>query len=990
MNHRRNRNESSGSIDCQELLDSGYISPDQGLNSPYDPTVHVNSPRLEDEVEEGIYREFMVSDDDVGGDSSDLPDGKAPPADILKVRPQVMLNHPDLAAWRDDLDEDDELEADDEGGPASSSALEGETEATMRTPKAAPDLLELPHTDSQEIPSKRAEDALLTDDKPWRRTPFRGGRGKDSPSGTPGGGPQFFRYFRNKLSKQPPPAIDTGINENETALEAEDAGYEEDVEVEDTMQGEDGPGEGEDGPGEDEDGPGEDEVQADFSDASGSTESEQGGDEDDFLEDDDEVFLWEDGDEQDAPVWDPRIDWDGIVANPLPNQFVRSMGYHRGSSHRRRLSSASFSDAAAKAPMDRSESSRLAWEHSLFLQSVWQLLTERDFIGVEGSIDLSDNIWKKGPLKKWTLAVRKNSHKWKVKYCEVRRGNLCYYEDSGQEVRKTIHLRRSDTVVQARTDHRGAFVFEIVQTGSPTRLWMAKSEEDLQAWIRTLQAAMIGGDQDLSEVRPSSNYSAYRKGMDAYLQLQSKINALDVHLDYTAAVGNLAASPIQVPVRWIRDLPTMGVNRGTSASAAGHMSDKLKPSRHSGPSHKNVQNSIHQFWKNMRQTTFGVNGIVVPKESPLAAERIVGALTRCILEFDHAFAEESEIDMDPANLISELQALSYTRDILLSVSRSKQQQDVICAVQRLLRNDSLVKIEAAETPEDVAAVHLEVSFSGDDLHGDDSATKYEEISTWLWTRRKDSPSSFWKKRYSVLSDGLLSYFEAATPRPHGLRGQLALNGATVEVAGSLSELRDEDKYVLCVNSSDEPRLLSFESEGVMAEWKVAIQRTIDSCAQNPPLLEVKQKKGAISKLALPASKMIRGAKDGGIKVIRSAKDGGMKVFRSAVGILRQQRQADGRPGDHPILPRRPSMQVLLSNTALTGKRDPTVQCVAQQTYRFAVSDNGDSPEPLFHVQAKVFQAFLLSGGKGGRLSVGDALVEIEFDMGECLDEPLDF
>uniref|UniRef100_A0A7S3NZK4 PH domain-containing protein n=1 Tax=Amphora coffeiformis TaxID=265554 RepID=A0A7S3NZK4_9STRA len=974
---RRRRNESLSSLE----IDTGYTSPPPTANSPH-VNKNVASPTLEDEVEEQIYQEFMVSDDDLGGDS-DLNEDKT--VELLKA--QGLLDSASLLPWKDEFDEQDEdIDADDEGGPRN--RLDNDTEPSTPLVATAMSPAALTLSDSKDLPVKGQEDAMLVDDKPWRLTPFRTGKVRDSPIGTPG--VAVFRYFRSKLSKQTPSAIDTTL-EPQNGDDAEEDGYEDDVEADDTLRGED-------------DGAADDES----SDAT-STDSEPAED-DEYVDDEDDLFFLDEVDDE-PPTWNRTIDWDGLTMNPLPIHFGRSMGYSRGSDHRRRTSSSSLPDVMGKDPMNMGDANELVWEHALFLQSVWQLLTERDFIGVEGSVDLSDNIWKKGPLKKWSLAVRKNSHRWKVKYCEVRRGNLTYYDDSGQEKRKTIHLRRSDTVVQAKPDHRDSFVFEIVQSGSPTRLWMAKSEEDLQAWIRTLQAAMIGGDESMTESRPVSNYGAYQHGMDSYLQLRNQIQSLDTQYEYKSVIRLATENPIQVPVRWIRDSPfALGGPEGKGVPNI-QSSNKTNLARHTGPSHRNVQKSIAQFWNDMRGTTFGVNGFVVPRDSPLAAERIVGALSRCILEFDRAFAEESEIDMDPTSLISELQALSYTRDILLSVFRTKQQQDVIFAVHNLLRNESLVRIEPVETPEDAAAVHLEVAFAGDDMPGDDFS-QVEEISTWLRTRRKDSPTSFWKRRFAVLSDGVvLSYFEAATPRPHGLRGQLALNGATVEIEESCPEGREEDKFVLCVNTADEQRWLSFEEEETMMKWKTSIQRTIDSCAQHPPSMEVKQKKGAISKLALPASKMIRSAKDGGTKVLRtakgggikvirsakdggtkvfrSAKDGGMKVFRSAVGILRQK-QPDELSA-RPELPRRPSMQMLMSNTPLTGKRDPTVQCVAQQTYRFAVVENIEAPDTNCFVQAKVFQAFMLSGGTGGRLSRGDSLIEMEFDLGEeIMDEPLDF
>ena len=951
---RRRRNELDSSLD----IDTGYTSPSPALNSPYAQT-NLASPTLEDQVEDRLYQEFMVSDDDLGGDS-DLNDEKT----LQLLKTQGLVDSVSMLDWNTEIDKLNNVDAD-------ADQLRGR----LDTDEPFASMAALTLNDSTDSPAKVQEDSAVIDDKPSRRTPFRGSKAKDakdSPSmGTPG--VPIFRYFRNKLSKQTPTPNDATM-ENDNELDEEvDEGYAEDIEADDTMRDED-------------DGVADESQSSEDS----STESEQ-AEEDDYVDDDEDMFFWGGVDDK-SPSWSPHVEWERIISNPLPIHFGLSMGYNRGTTHLRHLSSSSMGDSATKSPMDIHNANKLVWEHRLFLQAVWQLLTERDFIGVEGSIDLSDNIWKKGPLKKWSLAVRKNSHRWKVKYCEVRRGNLCYYEDSEQEIRKTIHLRRSDTIVQAKTDHRDGFVFEIVQSGSPTRLWMARSEDDLQAWIRTLQAAMIGVDEASVESRPLTNSGAYQSGMDMYLQLVGRTRNETDSTGYKDAIREAStACPIQVPIRWIRELPRSLGQRKDAASANGASPSKLSRSRHLGPSHKNVEKSINQFWSDMGNTTFGVNGILVPKDTPFSGERVVGALTRCILEFDKAFAEESEIDMDPSSLISELQALSFTRDILLSVFRSQQQDDAMFAVRDLLRNDKLVTINQVEMPDDAAAVHLEVAFAGDEMPGDDFLDQNEELSTWLYTRRKDSPTSYWRKRFAVLSDGVvLSYFEGATPRPHGLRGQLALNGATVEVEESCPEGREEDKYVLCVNTSDEQRWLSFEDQLTMMEWKAAIQRTIDSCAQSPPSSEVKQKKGAISMLTQPASKMIRGAKGGGIKVIRSAKDGGMKVFRSTVRILRQKQP--GEMSSRPSLPRRPSMQVLMNNAPITGKRDPTVQCVAQQSYRFAIAERGETSEHLLFVQAKVFQAFLLSGGTGGRLSRGDALIEMDFDLGDRGAEygPLDF
>jgi hypothetical protein len=153
--------------------------------------------------------------------------------------------------------------------------------------------------------------------------------------------------------------------------------------------------------------------------------------------------------------------------------------------------------------------------------------------------------------------------------------------------------------------------------------------------------------------------------------------------------------------------------------------DRLKTSSNANLPAKRL-NLSHGLWKNMGQTTFSINGLTVPRTSPLSSERIMGALTRCILEFDKTFvADEEDTDADgsnneraPAGTMSELQAVSYARNILLSVLRGKEQQDAACAVNHLLENRDLVVVSGLADQED-AVVHMEISFAGEDIQEDD-------------------------------------------------------------------------------------------------------------------------------------------------------------------------------------------------------------------------------------------------------------------------------
>jgi PH domain len=652
------------------------------------------------------------------------------------------------------------------------------------------------------------------------------------------------------------------------------------------------------------------------------------------------------------------------------------------------------------------------------------------------------------------------------------------------------------------------FCFEILQPGSPKHVWMARSEEERQSWLQAIRGAMIGSlegdhaDDDGKKRRKRQlDLVTHKKALDLYSHLRHDLQKASITSPQqyckivSRAMRKLTVNPVKIdpdtvddciihesalliptlriPVQWVRDQlvhghqtssPSVASSASTPASKSGstHTTTPATstmattaPGRVTGKAtapHKNLKLVVADFWRNMSDTTFGVNGMVLPKESPYASERTVGALVRCIMEFDKAFNEDGEYDVNQSGLISELQAVAYARNILMTVLKSKQQQDVVCTINHLLQNDQVVL--EPETSEDTGIVYLEVSFAGDDLPDDQTDTE-NEISLWFRTRRKNSATSMWKRRFAVLSGVVLSYYEAATPRPHGLRGQLVLSGATVQQDESFlaTDASKDDKYVLLLATAAEERWLSFESEDDMKKWQVAIQEGIDSCDAAPSLPSAerggKHKGKSILKLtesalkaAIPDSgirvgaRVVRGATGSGVRVIRSATDGSMKVFRTAVGMMRHIPSAAASAAamatgaattttTKSSISRRPSMQMLMSNAAPLGgggsggsKREPTVQCVAEQTYSFAVyeapakppppqpaSPSSDSatdpnlfrewkretppanpstssattPRRLFTVNAKLFQAFLLTGGgKSGRLSRGDALIEMEF------------
>jgi hypothetical protein len=158
-------------------------------------------------------------------------------------------------------------------------------------------------------------------------------------------------------------------------------------------------------------------------------------------------------------------------------------------------------------------------------------------------------------------------------------------------------------------------------------------------------------------------------------------------------------------------------------------------------------------------------------------------------------------------------------------------------------------------------------------------------------------------------------------------------------------------------------------------------------------------KGAADGSIRGGIRVIRGAKDSGIKAMKIA-DGSMKVLRGAVGRLRSSSNMIGTrtssattkvsssPNDRRAILRVPSVQVLLNQSKVPGKREPTVQCIVERARTFVIRAAGDQGDdlPWITVQATWYQAFIMSGGPSGRLNSGDALVELDFLDAKVEDE----
>lgn len=726
-----------------------------------------------------------------------------------------------------------------------------------------------------------------------------------------------------------------------------------------------------------------------------------------------------------------------------------------------------------------------ALDHRFYLRALFQLLAERDEVGVEDSIHDDQNIIKKGPLRKKYLG------KVKVKYLELRKGNLVYFGDDGEE-RRTVHLRsatascsavdgssssaekdahssstsQSTTNIGASANSGGpsghgvvslsagltsavnattsaastiaggtsnvGFEFHLWVEGK-RYAWLANSKNEQQSWVRAIRQAMIGDKFDSDDwgmtlnAGNAPNHSddvgaTHEEALDTYHKLQASLQGATSKEAYLGSILSLVPRPdtpspvpsLQVPLKALLDqIPKY----------------KTDTRKESTSQQKRLKSSIAEFWNSLHKFDFAINGHVIGRESPFAAERIIGSLVRCILDFDRCFVEggSTPMKMPPlsetlgqaaherakrsdTNRISELDAVSYARSILLLIIKSKASGDVEFAVENLLKNEVLVNVDHIDPSSALSTssetLHVDVSFAGDDVidHDFDDPPSSGEVSGWVMLRR--SKYNSWKSRFCVFSEGVFSYYENSQPRPHGLRGQLQLSGASTSSVDDEKDRVREDAGMfilrLTTNGNERERHFGFHNKEEFLAWKEAIEHELESCKVEPPEPSEGRHKKSMS-IIEGGTKFISSATDESLKAIKGATassmkvmKGGTKMMKDATGAftkgatnlmfrgIRSGRARAKRDESFRSIRRAPSLQFLMESTrtSKTGKREPTVQCVIQTTTDFRINATALEQESvettMLTVRVKFLQAYLLSGGASGRLARGDATIELDF------------
>ena len=584
-----------------------------------------------------------------------------------------------------------------------------------------------------------------------------------------------------------------------------------------------------------------------------------------------------------------------------------------------------------------------AMEHRIFLRAMLSLLAEREKKATE--IGMNDpNTIKSGPLKKASHLV---SGVWKVKFVEVRRGMFSYYEDavsgdkaSGSLLRKNIPLDFNSCSCRAVKIHRkglnitpGGAIFEL-KVGNSRRLWWAKSRDERQAWIQAINDAMVGGSVTQGSVKEHhgrfgfvNSKSPYKKDLKRFLRLKNALKNSKTKLEYVPALREILGQSLDVPVQWIKEqveVPT--------ASMGGAFYEGA------------VASGVEQLWKDLKRDTIRINGELFVGDSGHAPEKIIGALARNIVSCSRSSSAK--------NAVPESQAFVYARDVLLSTNRTRSGGDSYFCVDTMCNNPGLVVTIPSSREADPLSVSVELDES-------DGSSGYSLNDKTGWIRTHNRLQKNWRKRFFVLSEGTLSFYRNATPRPHGLRGQMVVTDSMISIDRSKE---NPNHFILSIVTKDglKDRYLHFNNEDKLLAWAYALECTAQEFA-SPATQGLFRKRGSPRDLSKPHD-----LKPQEIAVEMSTKD-----------------QVEQSMKDHVKKLELPIDDVDDRIARLSANRSSTVKISVQATteYKICTTDpQGDESDNWATINATFLQSFSINGG---RIVRGEEIVRV--NVLECRD-----
>ncbi|EJK74081.1 hypothetical protein THAOC_04263 [Thalassiosira oceanica] len=439
----------------------------------------------------------------------------------------------------------------------------------------------------------------------------------------------------------------------------------------------------------------------------------------------------------------------------------------------------------------------IAMEHRMFCRATLSLLAQ-----VEADTGNPDVI-RMGRLKKSSRRIIKG--RWKQKFVEIRRGMFSYYEEgkSGSRItRKDIPLSGSLCSVIPSSSSSGV-VFELRVKGGGKRLWMATSREDRAAWVEAIRRAMAGppsavvdGYSPAKRLPDSSPYSMFAVIRDATSSARSKE-------EYLQAIELMRDKSLQVPVNFVK------VNYAALGSPGDH-------------AQTDVTEDLAQMWKDLRRDFVDVNGRVLSGEP--FPEPIMGSLALEILSRYHG------------NDVTESQAVSCARDVLLACDRTKSSGDSYLCAENLCLNRDMVVLCPAST----GAKPISIRVFGKKK----ALSSPRDIRGWVRSRIDEDG---WDNLFFVLSDRVLSCYSKSETKPHHLLREIQMDGTSISAAAQESGIGLW--HALCIRSNDGKleQEFRFDDDFDFSLWKASLREAaavgggdeaVNDAAETAPKAEI--------------------------------------------------------------------------------------------------------------------------------------------------------
>eukprot|EP00546_Thalassionema_frauenfeldii_P003367 CAMPEP_0178936224 /NCGR_PEP_ID=MMETSP0786-20121207/25051_1 /TAXON_ID=186022 /ORGANISM="Thalassionema frauenfeldii, Strain CCMP 1798" /LENGTH=433 /DNA_ID=CAMNT_0020614597 /DNA_START=809 /DNA_END=2110 /DNA_ORIENTATION=- len=375
-----------------------------------------------------------------------------------------------------------------------------------------------------------------------------------------------------------------------------------------------------------------------------------------------------------------------------------------------------------------------------------------------------------------------------------------------------------------------------------------------------------------------------------------------------------------------------------------------------------VSTSVEQLWKDLARDSLRINKKLFKGEGGHAADKIIGGLACEIMRIDRTSPLRPK---DPSFLwrgVTESQAFSFARDILLSGNRTRSAGDSYYCVDALCQNNGLIVLVPSSLEAEPLSIRVEYPIHEKKL----SKTLYSmhDRSGWLKTRTRNDRK--WRRRYFVLSEGTLSFYKKAHPKPYNLEGQIKVLETPIYVAAvtpaTAEEMRDGEngdkmRFTLTFRGKEGllERQLRFEDDSKFLLWAYAFEATITQ----PESRDSPKKNGLFAMLNL------RDEPKGDSRVGFILSEKSLELHAAELGF---------EPGS--ITSRGDALSLQYG-----GTKAPTVNVSVQAStvYNVCTLDpqGVESEDTWATICANFMQTFSIVGGHNGLMNRSEEIVQIE-------------